>query len=146
MRLGQASCSSWSLPAVSLLAVAVVTGLAPGTGDAGPYDPMPPTPPLSTEVTYGDTGKLYSGNTLVSPSAHRATPSDFGDQGRAPTINPDGSPRNCLVSRYDGITYTRCDSRSPEPPAGAVSITAPVLHLAPGISLIHRKTPPKASD
>lgn len=91
-------------------AVGLLLAFAPLTVVAGPYDPKPSTRPYG-EVTYGETWRAYSGATLVSPNGHQAAPRDFGDQGRGIKKNRDGSTKGCLVSRYNDITYSRCDPR-----------------------------------
>lgn len=122
------------------LLVFLLSGLLPGAGDAGPYDPGLSPIPRYGAVDYGDTRKAYSGSTLDNPAAHRATTRDFGDQGPVPRGIREGNAPGCLVSRYEGIDYFRCTPSSSASPAGSTPTTAPVWQLAPGVGRVRRAT------
>ncbi len=131
---------------LSRLVVSLLSGLLPGVGSAGPYDPGPPAAPSYGEVRYGDTQKAYGGRDLISPNGHGARPRDFGDQGRIPREISEGTRAGCLVSHYDGIRYFRCDPRNKDSAAGTSPTTAPLWQLVPGVVEPRRKPPPGARD
>lgn len=136
-------CTRGALPRLSALVLAAHLFPLPTLG-ATPYEAPSPGRTAYGVVTYGATKETYTGSALVSPDGHRAKASDFGEQGETPIQTPGEEGRNCLISRYEGIHFARCEPRSGDPTGGTNPTPGPGLTRVPGFFLIPQPAQSKA--